>query len=66
MSEKPKTWAQKSVAWQNRYLTPVLVVIALVFAAVSWAAGGISWWVAVVLLVFGAVVLVSVIKRNRR
>lgn len=66
MRKELKTHAQKSVDWQNRYITPVLLVIGLIVAAASWAAGAISWWLAVVVLVFIAFALVSVIQRNRQ
>jgi fatty acid desaturase len=69
MSEKPKTRREKSVEWQNRYLTPILVVLALIVLiglVASSAVGSISWWVSVGLLAFGAFTLVSVIRRNRR
>jgi uncharacterized membrane protein len=66
MSDKPRTRAQKSVAWQNRYITPILLVIGLIVVAASWAAGAIQWWLALVILVFCAVALVSVIRQNRR
>ena len=66
MSEKPKTRVQKSVDWQNRYITPILLVIGLIVVAASWAVGAIQWWYAVVILGFVAFALVSVIQRNRR
>ena len=66
MNEKPKTRAEKSVDWQNRYITPVLLVIGLIAVAASVVAGAITWWVAIVVMGFGAFALVSVIKRNRR
>ena len=66
MSEKPKTRAQKSVDWQNRYITPILLVLGLIIVAVSWAVDAIPWWLAVVVLGFVAYALVSMIQRNRR
>ncbi len=66
MSEKHKTRAQKSVDWQNRYITPILLVIGLIVVAASWAVGAIPWWLAVVVLGFVAFALVFVIQRNRR
>jgi fatty acid desaturase len=69
MSDEPKTLAQRSVDWQKRYLTPVLVALALIVliaVVAASAVGSISWWVAVGLLAFGVFTLVSVIRRNRR
>ena len=34
--------------------------------AASWAAGAIQWWLALVILVFCAFALVSMIRQNRR
>ena len=61
-----KSRAERSVTWQNRYLTPVLLVIGLLLIAGSWAVGAIPWWLGVVLLLFGASALIGVISRNRQ
>ncbi len=66
MNEKPKTRREKSVDWQNRYITPILLAIGLIVVAASWAAGAIQWWLAVGVLAFSAAALISVIRRNRR
>lgn len=66
MSETNKTRREKSVAWQNRYITPVLLTLGLIAVAASWAAGAIEWWLAIVLLVFVAFGLVMSVQRNRR
>ena len=60
-----KSRAERSVDWQNRYLTPILLVVGLLLIAGAWAVGAIPWWLAVVLLVFGVFVLVGVVSRNR-
>lgn len=61
-----KTRAERSVEWQNRYLTPILLVVGLVMIAGAWAVGSIPSWLAVVLLAFGAFVLIGVVVRNRQ
>ena len=66
MSEEPKTRAEKSVELQNRYITPILLVIGLIVVEASWAASAIPWWIAIVVLGFCAFALVSVIQKNRR
>jgi uncharacterized membrane protein len=66
MTEKPKTRREKSVDWQNRTITPVLLAIGLIVVAASWAVGAIEWWLAVLVLAFGASALVSVFRRNRQ
>ena len=58
--------AERSVEWQNRYLTPILLVIGLVLIAGAWAVGAIPWWLAMVLLAFGVFALVGVVSRNRK
>ena len=66
MSEEPKTRAEKSVEWQNRYITPILLVVGLIVVAASWAVSAIPWWLAIVVLGLNALALVSVIHKNRR
>jgi uncharacterized membrane protein YdbT with pleckstrin-like domain len=61
-----KSRAERSVDWQNRYLTPILLVVGLLLIAGAWAVDAIPWWLAVVLLAFGVFALVSVVSRNRR
>ena len=61
-----KSRAERSVDWQNRYLTPILLVVGLLLIAGAWAVGATPWWLAVVLLVFGAFALIAVISRNRQ
>ena len=61
-----KSRAERSVDWQNRYLTPILLVVGLCLIAGAWAVGSIPWWLAVVLLVFGVFALVGVVSRNRQ
>ena len=61
-----KSRAERSVAWQNRYLTPILLVIGLLLIAGAWAVGSIPWWLAVVLLLFGVFALVGVVSRIRQ
>lgn len=60
-----KNRAERSVDWQNRYLTPILLVVGLLLITGAWAVGAIPWWLAVVLLAFGAFALVGVVNRNR-
>lgn len=62
--EKSRT--ERSVAWQNRYITPILLIVGLLLIAGAWAVGSIPWWLAVVLLAFGAFALVGVVRRNRQ
>ncbi len=45
-----KSRAERSVDWQNRYLTPILLVVGLLLIAAVWALGAIPWWLAVALL----------------
>ena len=66
MSDKPKTRAEKSVEWQNRYITPILLVIGLIVVAASWFVDAIPWWLAIVVLGFSAFALVSLVQKNRR
>jgi uncharacterized membrane protein YdbT with pleckstrin-like domain len=61
-----KSRAERSVDWQNRYLTPILLVVGLLLIAGAWVVGSIPWWLAVVLLAFGAFALFGVVSRNRR
>jgi hypothetical protein len=61
-----KNRAERSVDWQNRYLTPILLVVGLLLIAGAWAVGAIPWWLAVALLAFGGFTLVGVISRNRK
>jgi len=65
MNEKPKTRAERSIDWQNRYVAPVLLVIGLIGVAAVWAVGGVAWWIALAVLSFGTYALVKVIQRNR-
>lgn len=46
------TRRQRSVEWQDKYLRPVLLVVAILVVIAVWAAGGIPWWLAVPLLMF--------------
>lgn len=55
---------QRSVEWQNRYLTPVFLIAAVLAVALVWAVGAIAWWLAVLLLAFGVATLVGVIRRQ--
>ena len=66
MNEKLKTRAEKSVDWQNRFITPVLLVAGLIAVAASWAVGAISWWLAIMVLGFITFSLLSLIRRDRR
>lgn len=52
----------RSLAWQQRYLVPVLVVVGLVAVAATWAAGGIAWWIAVPVLALAVVALVGLVR----
>ena len=61
-----KSRAARSVAWQNRYLTPILLVIGVLLIGTAWAVGSIPWWLAVVLLAVGVFALVGVVSRNRK
>jgi len=61
-----KSRAERSVDWQNRYLTPILLVVGLVLIAGAWVVGAIPWWLAVVLLAFGVFALFGVVSRNRK
>ena len=61
-----KSRAERSVDWQNRYVTPILLVVGLLLIAGTWAVGSIPWWLAVVLLAFGVFALVGVVSRNRK
>ncbi len=58
--------AERSVAWQNRYLTPILLVVGLVVVAGSWAVGAIPWWLGVGLLLFGAFALFRLVSDTRK
>ena len=60
-----KSRAERTVDWQNRYLTPILLVVGLLLIAGVWAVGAIPWWLAILLLVFGIFALVGVVSRNR-
>ena len=60
-----KSRAERSVDWQNRYLTPILLVVGLLLIAGVWAVGAIPWWLAILLIVFGIFALVGVVSRNR-
>lgn len=64
MSED-KSRAERSVRWQNRYLTPVLLLVGMITTGVLWTLAAIPWWLAVVLLLFIAGSLASVVSRNR-
>ena len=55
-----------AIDWQNRYITPILLVLGIILVAASWAAGGISWPIAIVVLAFMSVVLVAEIRRRGR
>ena len=59
-----KSRAERSVDWQNRYLTPILLVVGLLLIAGVWAVGAIPWWLAILLIVFGIFALVGVVSRN--
>ena len=61
-----KSRAERSVDWQNRYLTQILLVVGLLLVAEAWAVGSIPWWPAAVLLAFGLFVLVGVVSRNHK
>lgn len=65
MSEE-KSRAERSVDWQNRYLTPILLVVGLLLVAGAGAVSAIPWWLAVVLLAFGVFAVVRVVSRNRK
>ncbi len=58
--------AERSVEWQNRYLTPILLVVGLLMIAGAWLVGAIPWWLAAILLPFGGFALVGVVSRNRQ
>jgi len=57
--------AQRSVDWQNRYITPGLLIIGLVVIGGSWAVGAIPAWLGIILLVFGALTLIGVLRKPR-
>ena len=65
MTSNKKSPAERSVAWQNAYLTPILLIVGMLLIAGSWAVGAISWWLAVILLAFGGVTLAVVISKRR-
>ena len=65
MTDNEESRAGRSVAWQNRYVTPVLLVVGLGLIAGTWAVGAIPWWLAVVLFVFCVFALVGVISKNQ-
>jgi Flp pilus assembly protein TadB len=65
MSDDSRTRRQRSVDWQNRYITPILVGLAFVVIAAVWALGGIPAWMAILLLVFAGASFVMAIRRNR-
>jgi uncharacterized membrane protein YdbT with pleckstrin-like domain len=57
--------AERSVAWQNRYLTPILLVVALVVIAASWAFAAIPWWLGALLVAFGGLTLINQFRNHR-
>lgn len=56
--------AQRSVDWQNRNLVPWLLLVAVGVLVLAWLAGGIEWWLAIPLIVFGVGAYVGVKRRN--
>ena len=60
------TKRKKMIDWQNRYITPVLLVLGIILVAASWAAGGISWPIAIALIAFVSFALVAEIRKIRR
>jgi cation transport ATPase len=66
MNKQDKSRRQQFVDWQNKYITPVLLVIGFIAVAASWGVGAISWGVAVIVLAFITFALVTVIKKKNR
>jgi hypothetical protein len=64
MTDDGKSRAERSVAWQNRYVMPALLVVGMILIAGPWSVGAIPWWLAVGLLLFGAGARTSVVSRN--
>lgn len=59
------TKRQKSIAWQNKYLTPVLLVVALVLVLAAWAAGSFAGWIMPLVALFCAFGLYKHISSRR-
>jgi len=55
---------EQAVAWQEKWITPVLVVMAVVVVIAAAAAGGIPWWLGAIIAAFGVLALVSLVRRR--
>ena len=52
------------LAWQEKWRTPLLLILAIAAVALVWAVGFIPWWLAMTLLFVGGIVLVGAIYRS--
>lgn len=54
--------AERSVAAQERYVVPVLLVVAVIAVIAVWVVGAIPWWVAVPVLILGALAVAQRVR----
>ena len=55
---------EQTVAWQEKWITPILVVVAIVAVVAATAAGGIPWWLGAIIAAFGLLTLVTLVRRR--
>ena len=62
----PASESRPKVTWVQRFLTPVLLVVAVVVVVVGWANDAINWFLAVSLITLLVVSLIERILANQR
>lgn len=55
---------ERAVAWQDKWITPILLVVAVIVVVAATAAGGIPWWLGVIITAFGLLTLVTLVRRR--
>ena len=55
---------EQAVAWQQKWITPILVVVAVIAVVAATAAGGVPWWLGVIIAAFGVLTLVSLVRQR--
>ena len=58
--------AERSVNWQQRNITPILLALALIAVMAVTAVGGVPIWLGILIGVFVAWALIQRIRQRRR
>jgi predicted nucleic acid-binding Zn ribbon protein len=62
----PPSDSRQKVTWVQRFLTPALLVVAIVIVAIGWVNDAINWFLAVSLITLLVVALIERVLANQR